>query len=71
MKRLVEVRSYKLTPGTTAAFHDAFVTRAVPLLREWGTDVVAFGPLLSWPLPSSINSASSGEAACHANISVK
>lgn len=44
MKRLVEIRSYKLLPGATAAFHDAFITRAVPLLREWGTDVVAFGP---------------------------
>lgn len=44
MKRFVEIRSYKLKPGATAAFHDAFVTRAVPLLREWGTDVVAFGP---------------------------
>ncbi|HEY0681459.1 MAG TPA: NIPSNAP family protein [Steroidobacter sp.] len=44
MKRLVEIRSYKLKPGATAAFHEAFDKRAVPLLREWQTDVVAFGP---------------------------
>jgi hypothetical protein len=44
MKRLVEIRSYKLKAGATSAFHNAFVTAAVPLLREWGTDVVAFGP---------------------------
>jgi len=44
MKRLVEIRSYKLQAGATAAFQHAFDTAAVPLLREWGTDVVAFGP---------------------------
>jgi hypothetical protein len=44
MKRLVEIRSYKLKPGATASFQNAFDTAAVPLLREWGTDVVAFGP---------------------------
>ncbi len=44
MKRLVEIRSYKLEAGATAAFEHAFVSAAVPLLREWGTDVVAFGP---------------------------
>ena len=44
MKRLVEIRSYKLKAGATSAFHNAFVTAALPLLREWGTDVVAFGP---------------------------
>ena len=43
-KRLIEVRSYKLKPGAAAAFHAAVVSTAVPLLREWGTDVVAFGP---------------------------
>jgi hypothetical protein len=44
MKRLVEIRSYKLKAGAAAAFQQAFATTAVPLLREWGTDVVAFGP---------------------------
>src|SRR5690349_12948117 len=44
MKRLIEIRSYKLKHDATAAFHHAMITSAVPLLREWGTDVVALGP---------------------------
>ena len=44
MKRLIEIRSYKLKPGATANIHHAFITGALPLLREWGTEVVAFGP---------------------------
>jgi NIPSNAP len=44
MDRLVEIRSYKLKPGTMEAFHAAVVASAVPMLRRWGTDVVAFGP---------------------------
>jgi len=43
MNRLVEIRSYKLKPGQLAEFHRAVAGRAVPMLREWGTDVVAFG----------------------------
>jgi hypothetical protein len=43
-KRLVEVRSYKLKPGSRAAFHAAAVSAAVPLLHKWKMDVVAFGP---------------------------
>jgi hypothetical protein len=43
-KRLIEVRSYKLKPGSSAAFHAAATQSAVPLLREWGMEVVAFGP---------------------------
>ncbi len=44
MKRLIELRSYKLKPGASDSFHDAVVSSAVPMLRRWGTDVVAFGP---------------------------
>jgi hypothetical protein len=44
MKRLIEVRSYKLKPGSRAAFHAAAVSAAIPLLRKWRMDVVAFGP---------------------------
>ena len=44
MKRLVEFRSYKLKPGSTAAFHDAALSQALPLLRKWKMDVVAHGP---------------------------
>ncbi len=44
MKRLIEIRSYKLNPGTADGFHAAVFSTAVPMLRRWGTDVVAFGP---------------------------
>jgi hypothetical protein len=44
VKRLVEFRSYKLKPGSTAAFHDAALSQALPLLRKWKMDVVAHGP---------------------------
>jgi len=44
MKRLVEIRSYKLKPGALASFHAAMAGVAVPMLRQWHTDVVAFGP---------------------------
>lgn len=44
MKRLIEIRSYKLKPGTSAEFHGAVVASALPLLREWGAEVVAYGP---------------------------
>jgi hypothetical protein len=43
MQRLVEIRSYKLKPGSGARFHDLVVTQSMPLLDESGTDVVAFG----------------------------
>ena|SRR5688572_31963893 len=44
MNRLVEIRSYKLKPGTLESFHGAVESTAVPMLIRWGTDVVAFGP---------------------------
>ncbi|WP_280151037.1 NIPSNAP family protein [Piscinibacter sp. XHJ-5] len=44
MKLLVEIRSYKLKPGSAAQFHDAVVSTVIPLLRSWNTDVVAHGP---------------------------
>ncbi|TFW09645.1 NIPSNAP family protein [Oxalobacteraceae bacterium OM1] len=44
MQRLIEIRSYKLMPDTAAAFHDIMSNKAVPMLQEWHTDVVAYGP---------------------------
>jgi hypothetical protein len=44
-RRLVEIRAYKLVPGTRAAFHLA-MTQALPLVRAYGMDVVAHGPSL-------------------------
>jgi hypothetical protein len=46
MRRLVEIRSYKLKPASRARFHDLVVTQSLPLLRECGMEVVAFGPSL-------------------------
>lgn len=44
--RLVEIRSYKLKPNTIEAFHKLVSEQSVPMLIEWGTDVVAFGSSL-------------------------
>lgn len=43
MQRLVEIRAYQLKPGAAAEFHAAVETIALPMLRDWGTDVVAYG----------------------------
>lgn len=43
-RRLVEIRAYRLRPGTRDAFHDVVVREAIPLLRGSGMDVVAHGP---------------------------
>jgi hypothetical protein len=44
MSAVVEIRTYKLRPGTGAAFHRIVVEESVPMLERWG--VVAFGPSL-------------------------
>ncbi len=46
MKRLVEIRTYKLKPGSRAAFHELCVSRSIPMVTKWGMDVVAYGPSL-------------------------
>ena len=43
MNRTVEIRTYRLKAGSGPAFHDAFVHRGVPLVKQSGMDVVAFG----------------------------
>ncbi len=43
IKRLVEIRTYLLKPGTLADFHRAMVDQALPMVRASGMDVVAFG----------------------------
>jgi hypothetical protein len=43
MQRLVEIRSYKLKAGSGSKFHHLVLTQSMPLLREHGTEVVAFG----------------------------
>jgi hypothetical protein len=41
--RVLEIRSYKLKPGTRERFHARFEREALPLLRRWTIDVVAYG----------------------------
>ncbi|MES2245756.1 MAG: NIPSNAP family protein [Pseudomonadota bacterium] len=43
MKRLLEIRTYRLKPGTLDDFHRAMHERAVPMLRSKGMDVVGYG----------------------------
>jgi hypothetical protein len=40
---VVEIRSYNLKPGTRDRFHQLFEKEALPLLRKWKVDVVAYG----------------------------
>lgn len=44
MRRLVEIRSYKLQPGTAERFHALVREQAIPMLKAAQMDVVAFGP---------------------------
>jgi len=44
VRRLVEIRAYRLKPGARAAFRAALVERALPMVRAAGMDVVAHGP---------------------------
>lgn len=43
---VVEIRSYNLKPGTRDRFHQTFLNEALPMLRRWNVDVVAYGPSL-------------------------
>lgn len=44
-RRLVEIRAYRLKPGTRADFHVAASQQALPMVRAYGMDVVAHGPV--------------------------
>ncbi len=44
-RRLVEIRAYRLKPGTCADFHAAVTNRALPMVRASGMDVVSHGPV--------------------------
>ncbi|MBC3918458.1 NIPSNAP family protein [Undibacterium sp. CY18W] len=43
MKRLIEIRTYRLKPGMAEAFHQAVHGLAVPMLKSRNMDVVAYG----------------------------
>ena len=42
-QRCVEIRSYRLKPGTRGAFDELMSDVSVPMLRRWQTDVVRHG----------------------------
>jgi hypothetical protein len=48
-QRLVEIRSYRLKPGSGPGFHDLVVNQSLPLLQKCGMEVVAFGPSVHDP----------------------
>ncbi len=43
-RHAVEIRSYNLKPGRRPEFHRLASEVAVPMLRRWNIDVVAYGP---------------------------
>ena len=45
-KKVVEIRSYNLKPGTRDRFHELFLKEALPMLKRWKVDVIAHGPSL-------------------------
>ena len=45
-RRVVEIRSYNLKPGTRDRFHQTFLKEALPMLKRWKVDVVGYGPSL-------------------------
>lgn len=46
VRRVVEIRSYNLKPGTRDRFHKLFLDEALPMLKRWKVDVVGYGPSL-------------------------
>jgi hypothetical protein len=48
-RRLVEIRAYRLKPGMRADFHVAASEHALPMVRAYGMDVVAHGPVPNDP----------------------
>ena len=49
MAGVVEIRTYRLVPGSGAEFHRLVVEASLPMLERWHVDVVAFGPSLDDP----------------------
>jgi len=43
---VVEIRSYRLEPGSGEAFHRLVMEESIPMLERWGVDVIAVGPSL-------------------------
>lgn len=49
MGRIVEIRIYKLKSGSRATFHRLVHEESIPLVKEWGHDVIAYGPSVTDP----------------------
>ena len=47
--RIVEIRTYRLLPGTRDEYDRLFREEALPLLRRFDVDVVAAGPSMDDP----------------------
>jgi hypothetical protein len=47
--RIVEIRTYRLLPGTREEYDRLFREEALPLLRRFAVDVVAAGPSIDDP----------------------
>jgi len=45
-RSVLELRVYRLKPGSGEAFHRLVLEESLPLLERWGVEVVAFGPSL-------------------------
>jgi hypothetical protein len=43
MTRWIEIRSYNLKPGMRAELYRLFTEHALPMLKRWNVDVVAYG----------------------------
>ena len=43
MNHFIEIRSLNLKPGTREEFHRLYIEEALPLLKRWNFDVVAYG----------------------------
>ena len=46
MNHFIEIRSLNLKPGTREEFQRLYIEEALPLLKRWKFDVVAYGPSL-------------------------
>lgn len=46
MKHFVEIRSLNIKPGMREEFHRLYIEKALPLLKRWNFDVMAYGPSL-------------------------
>jgi hypothetical protein len=46
MKHFIEIRTLNIKPSKRDEFHQLYIEKALPLLKQWDFDVVAHGPSL-------------------------